>query len=173
MSFSLSVPVSFWFLTSVCGPAQERLLVPQFLTEGGGLASELRSWPHRPRSSVWELGFSSGSSGCVSNSWSPQSFPKLFICACHNLRPIERVSIAFCRSPAQKRIRTALGSKRRRGFRRPQVPGPTLTPHGLRGLQLPALRSYNSHGLQCGGAAVGVGQPEGLGSQPVGCSLLA
>ena len=121
-SFSLSVPVSFWFLTSESGPAQERLLVPQFLTEGGGLASELRSWPHRPRSSVWELGFSSGSSGCVSNSWSPQSFPKLFSCACPNLRPIERVSIAFCRSPAQKRLRTALGSKRRRGFRRPQVP---------------------------------------------------
>ena len=121
-SFSLSVPVSFWFLTSESGPAQERLLVPQFLTEGGGLASELRSWPHRPRSSVWELGFSSGSSGCVSNSWSPQSFPKLFSCACPNLRPIERESIAFCRSPAQKRLRTALGSKRRRGFRRPQVP---------------------------------------------------
>ena len=121
-SFSLSVPVSFWFLTSESGPAQERLLVPQFLTEGGGLASELRSWPHRPRSSVWELGFSSGSSGCVSNSWSPQSFPKLFSCAWPNLRPIERVSIAFCRSPAQKRLRTALGSKRRRGFRRPQVP---------------------------------------------------
>ena len=114
--------MSFWFLTSESGPSAGAPSRPPVSQEGGGLASGLRSWLHRPRTRVLELGSPSGSSGCVSNSWSPQSFPKLFSCACPNLRPIERVSIAFCRSPAQKRLRTALGSKRRRGFRRPHVP---------------------------------------------------
>lgn len=36
--------------------------------------------------------------------------------------PIAIGSLAFCRSPAQKRLRTALESEKGRGFRRPRVP---------------------------------------------------